>query len=197
MSGRGAAPSDTVQPQKTGEQRNQPSRKTPTAATSLPAITAFSCDTIFWFDTFWSGAGFCWSCPKGVGMGRQEGWGAGCACRKVGKKTSTLDSIVPLSVILSLPDLRKIADKQILQEFCPLFCPLLSSLFAAGSSWMQHGVWVIDYFPPALRTVILSVDGTMREGCSPLGVACTTLSTPFYTCSQCREHTAEFNLHCF
>lgn len=47
MSGPGAAPSDTVQPQKTGEQRNQPSRKTPTAATSLPAITAFSCDTIF------------------------------------------------------------------------------------------------------------------------------------------------------
>lgn len=77
----------------------------------------------------------------GGGVGGQEGWGAGCACRKVGKKTSTLDSIVPLSVILPLPDLRKIADKQILQEFCPpFFCPLLSGLFAAGSSWMQRAV---------------------------------------------------------
>lgn len=47
MSGPSAAPSDTVQPQKTGEQCNEPSRRTWIAATSLPAITAFSCDTIF------------------------------------------------------------------------------------------------------------------------------------------------------
>lgn len=32
---------------------------------------------------------------------------------------------------------------------------------------MQDAMLVIDYFPPALRAIILSLDGTMREGWAP------------------------------
>lgn len=132
MSGPSAAPSDTVQPQKTGEQCDEPSRKTRTAATSLPAITAFSCDTIFDMtpsDLVQVSAGLA-SRGSGGGTG---GWGAGCACRKVGKKTCTLDSIFPLSVIPSLLHLRTIAGKQISQG---VLFPFSSPVVEFICSWI-------------------------------------------------------------
>lgn len=61
----------------------------------------------------------------------------------------------------------------------------------------------------ARAAVILSLHGTMREGLrggnlptpptqSPSrGAVPTTPNTPLYTCSRCREHTAEFNLRRF
>lgn len=107
MSGLSAAPSDSVQPQKTGEPCTEPSRKTQTAATSLPAITAFSMTPfLIWHLLIW--CRFLLVLPQG---GRGGGGNrVGCSLRrKVRKKTSTLHSIVPLSVILSLPRLRKIA----------------------------------------------------------------------------------------
>lgn len=199
MSGPGAAPSDTVQPQKTGEQRNQPSRKTPTAATSLPAITAFSCDTIFDLtpsDLAQVSAGLA-SRGSGWGGGGEGAGGLGCRLRLQKSRKENEHFRFNCSPFGDSSPARSEKDSRqtdIAGVLSPFFCPLLSGLFTAGSSWMQRAVWVIDYSPPALKTVILSLDGTMREGCSPLGVVCTTLSTPFYTCSQCRGTCSRFQV---
>lgn len=118
MSGLSAAPSDSIQPQKTGEPCAEPSRKSQTAATSLPTITAFSVTQFLIWHLL-----ICCRFLLVLPQGRVRGAGrrVGCSlCRVVGKKTSTLHSIVPLSVVLLLPHLRKIADKQILQVFCLL-----------------------------------------------------------------------------
>lgn len=57
---------------------------------------------------------------------------------------------------------------------------------------------VIDYIPPAHRAIISSLDGNNEGGLgAPRGAPCTTPYMPLYTCSRCREHTAEFNLHRF
>lgn len=193
MSGLSAAPSDSVQPQKTGEQCTEPSRKTQNCCHIFASHYCLFCDTIFDMtpsDLVQVSTGLAsrGSCGGGGGGGRM----VGCSlCRKVGKKTSTLHSIVPLSVILSLPHLRKTADKQTSQEFCLHHPPLLS---AAGSSWMQDAMWVIDYFPPALRTLILMEQWGKRY--SPRGVV-RTLAVPLFTCSHYRKTYSRLQCTCF
>lgn len=61
------------------------------------------------------------------------GWGAGCACRKVGKKTSTLDSIVPLSVILPPARPEKGSSQT---DIAGVLSPLLSPVVGFICSWI-------------------------------------------------------------
>lgn len=93
--------------------------KTRTAATSLATITDFFCDMVFDMspsDLMRVSAGLA-----------SRGRGVGCACRKVGEKTSTLHSIAPRLVVLSPPLVRKRADKQISRgAFSPFSSPLSS-----------------------------------------------------------------------
>lgn len=73
MSGLSVAPSDSVQPQKTGSHAPSPAEKLKLLPHLCQPLLPFLWHN-FWYDTFWSGAGFYWSCLKGVGVGgRQQG----------------------------------------------------------------------------------------------------------------------------
>lgn len=188
-------------PKRQGSQAPGPARKKlkkkKTAATSLPAITAFPVTQfLIWHLLIWGR--FVLVLPVVVVVVAGVG---GCSLRPKSRKENEHFAFNGSPIGNSFPAASEKGGRQTRYRRCLVFlfiprCRVNLQRDRPGCRRMPCELLIV--FLPLREHSFLSRDGKQwGRDAAPRGVVRTTLATPFYTCSRCQEHTAGFNWHCF